>query len=147
MRIKHRYIICQALEDPNNSTTTTREEFTARDLQNVIKEKVESLFGDIGAGSFGTNSLIRSFDINSKIFIVRTSRDAETNLRLAISCITTIKNKNISIRTLGVAGCSRSCTAQLQSIFTTLIVSSNYNEETKVEREKFYANVISNLEL
>jgi RNase P/RNase MRP subunit POP5 len=146
MRIKHRYIICQAIE-AENSNSTSSEEYSARDLQNVIKEKVESLYGDVGVGEFGSSSIIKAFDNVSKIFVLRTTREAETNLRLAISCINSVKDKNLILRTLAVAGCSRTCGEKLRSLFNTVVENSNLNESVKIERHQFYANVMSNLVL
>jgi RNase P/RNase MRP subunit POP5 len=146
MRLKHRYIICQALAS-EDSNAANSDEYTARDLQNIIKEQIESLFGDVGVGSFGTTSLIKAFDVNSKVFVLRTTREAETNLRLAISCVTSIENTNIVIRTLSLAGSSRTCTEKLRIIFNTLVENSNFNIDLKTERRKFYENVMTSLEL
>lgn len=146
MRIKHRYIICQAIE-AENSNSMNSEEYSARDLQNVIKEKVESLYGDVGVGSFGSTSLIKAFDNASKIFVLRTTREAEINLRLAISCINTVKDKNLILRTLAVAGSSRTCGEKLRTIFITSVENSNFSESVKIERLQFYSNVMSNLVL
>ena len=94
MRLKRRYIICQALAQ-EESDPALGEDYNARDLQNAIKEKVESLFGDVGLGSFGTSSLITVFDIKSKIFVLKTPREAENNVRLALACISVVKTKNL----------------------------------------------------
>ena len=97
MRLKRRYIICQALAQ-EESDPASGEEYNARDLQNAIKEKVENLFGDIGLGSFGTSSMITVFDIKTKIFVLRTPREAEINVRLALACITMVKAKSLILR-------------------------------------------------
>lgn len=146
MRLKRRYIICQALAQ-EESDSANGEEYNARDLQNAIKEKVESLFGEVGLGLFGTLSLVTVFDIKSKIFVMRTSREAETNIRLAISCITMVKTKNLIIRTLGVSGSVRTCSEKLRISFSTVVANSNMSELLKEERHLFYANFITNSEM
>lgn len=146
MRLKRRYIICQALAS-DEQDSSVGDDYSSRDVLNVIKEKVEALFGDIGVGCFGTLSIIPLFDLKSKIFVLRTSREAETNLRFALSCITAIKNRVLIIRTLSVSGCARSCTEKLQSTFQTLVDSSNLNDASKAEQQQFYNKLMSNLEL
>jgi RNase P/RNase MRP subunit POP5 len=146
MRLKRRYIICQALASEEQDSGAG-DEYNARDLLSVIKEKVEALFGDIGVGCFGTLSIIPLFDMKSKIFVLRTSREAETNIRFALSCITAIKTKVLIIRTLSVSGSARSCTEKLQTTFQTLVDSSNFNESSKAEQRQFYTKLMTNFEL
>ena len=155
MRLKHRYIICQALDQPSQSNppsssssgiNATVSDFTAKDVQYSIREKVESLFGEVGAGSYGSSSIVKGFDTYSRIFVVRTQRDAETNLRLAISCVTSIKNKSMIIRTLSVAGSVRTCSNKLRDFFT-INVESCSTEGQKQSRRDHYAAILTNLEL
>ena len=146
MRLKRRYVICQALTS-DDSESNGDDEYMARDLQKAIKDKVDALFGDIGAGQFGNLSVIHVFDPTSKIFVLRTSREAETNLRLAISCVTSVKTKNLLLRTLSVSGSARTCLESLRTIFVTLVENSNASEVTKAERRRFYESFTSNLEL
>lgn len=146
MRLKRRYIICQALAQ-EESDPADGEEYNARDLQNAIKEKVERLFGDIGLGLFGTLSLVTVFDIKSKIFVLRTSREAETNIRLAMSCINMVKTKNLILRTLGVSGSARTCIERLRITFNTVVTNSNMSELQKAERYLFYASFITSVEM
>ena len=145
MRLKRRYIICQALAQ-EESDPASGEEYNARDLQIAIKEKVENLFGDIGLGSFGTSSMITVFDIKTKIFVLRTPREAETNVRLALACITMVKAKSLILRTLGVAGCARSCIEKLRVTFNTQVLNSNVSDALKKERNLFYTNLLGNLD-
>ena len=145
MRLKRRYIICQALAQ-EESDPASGEEYNARDLQNAIKEKVENLFGDIGLGSFGTSSMITIFDIKTKIFVLRTPREAETNVRLALACITMVKAKSLILRTLGVAGCARTCIEKLRVTFNTQVLNSNVSDALKKERNLFYTNLLGNLD-
>ena len=128
------------------SDPASGEEYNARDLQNAIKEKVENLFGDIGLGSFGTSSMITVFDIKTKIFVLRTPREAETNVRLALACITMVKAKSLILRTLGVAGCARSCIEKLRVTFNTQVLNSNVSDALKKERNLFYTNLLGNLD-
>jgi RNase P/RNase MRP subunit POP5 len=143
VRLKHRYIICQVLDDPNSKST----DYSSHDLQKSIREKVEALFGDVGVGSFGALSLIKVFDPHSKIFVMRTTREAETNLRLAISLVTSAKEAVIIVRTLTVAGSSRTCVKKLEDLFSIVVESSNMSDADKVQRRQYYTNVMSNIEV
>ena len=158
MRLKHRYIICQALDQPSQSNppisssgiNTPVSDFTAKDVQYSIREKVESLFGEVGAGSYGSSSIVKGFDTYSRIFVVRTQREAENNLRLAISCVTSIKNKSMIIRTLSVSGSVRTCSNKLRDFFTINVEGSSLgllSEEQKQSRRDHYAAILTNLEL
>lgn len=145
MRLKRRYVICQALT-VEDSDANSNNDLNPRDLLVAIKEKVEALFGDIGMGSFGTLSMIPFYDSKSRIFVLRTSREGETNMRLAISCVSSVKGRNLIIRTLAVSGSNRTCTEKLRATLTTLVENSNYSESEKVERHEHYKSVTANLE-
>ena len=147
MRLKHRFVICQPLDDITSFPMDNEQKYTARDLQICIRDKIETLFGDIGVGSYGAMTLIKAFDLNSRIFVVRTSRDAEKYVRLAISCITSIKNRNLIIRTLNVAGSTRTCTDKLRCLFRVYVEHNCKSDTEKQERHQYYSNVLSNLDL
>ena len=163
MRLKHRYIICQALDQPSSSNSSsssssnngminvTVSDFTAKDIQYSIREKVESLFGEVGAGSYGSSSIVKGFDTYSRIFVVRSQREAETNVRLAISCVTSIKYKSMVIRTLSVAGSVRTCSNKLRDFFTINVESGSpiglLSETQKQARRDHYTAILTNLEL
>jgi hypothetical protein len=106
VRLKHRYIICQALEQPvlsvaatnhnhNHSGEPYRDAIAAKDVSKVIKEKVELLYGEVGAGSYGNAALVKAFDVHARIFVVRTAREAEDQLRLALASVNTVKVPHI----------------------------------------------------
>ena len=108
VRLKHRYIICQALEQPvlsvaaanhnhnhNHSGEPDRDAIAAKDVSKVIKEKVELLYGEVGAGSYGNAALVKAFDVHARIFVVRTAREAEDQLRLALASVNTVKVPHI----------------------------------------------------
>ena len=145
MRLKRRYVICQALT-ADDIDSNSNNDLNPRDLLVAVKEKVEALFGDIGMGSFGTLSMIPFFDPKSKIFVLRTSREGETNVRLALSCISAVKGRNLIIRSLAVSGSNRTCTEKLRATLTTLVENSNHSESEKAERHEHYRNITANLE-
>lgn len=145
MRLKRRYVICQALT-VDDYDANGNNDLNPRDLLVSVKEKVEALFGDIGMGSFGTLSMIPFFDSKSRIFVLRTSREGEINVRLALSCITAVKGRNMIVRTLAVSGSNRTCTEKLRATLTTLVDNSNNSDSEKAERHEHYRNVTANLE-
>ena len=111
VRLKHRYIICQALEQPvlavaavaasssgsNGNGDPDRDAIVAKDVSKVIKEKVELLYGEVGAGSYGNAALVKAFDVHARIFVVRTAREAEDQLRLALASVNAVKVRSYFI--------------------------------------------------
>jgi RNase P/RNase MRP subunit POP5 len=134
VRIKHRYIICQFSQE-----SSSRSSYTIRDITNAVREKIQSLFGDVGAGEFGNSQTlsIRYFDSieGSFIFVVRAPREAETNVRFAIACLTSIKaNETVCVRTLRVASCSRTCIVQLRELLEVYIENCPISSAEKSEK-------------
>ena len=149
VRIKHRYVIGQILFDP---TQTIMDEFGSRDVINVIREKMQLLFGDIGAGEFGGNTIIKFYDANTLIFIVRTAREAEQNLRLAMATVTQIKRNVLIMRTLSVAGCGRTCLDKLRILLCRALEAEAsslplLDESGRQKRQTQYETLLQTLEL
>ena len=91
--------------------------------------------------------MVKAFDVHSRIFVIRTASDAEHNLRLAVACVNTVKNKTIILRTLSVAGSTRTCMDKLRELFSTVVECSSLAEEQKRERMEYYRQMLSTLEL
>lgn len=103
VRLKHRYLICQVLSE---SSSAVMEEFNIRDLLNILREKIITIWGDFGA-IHNSGISIKYFDEVSKIFVLRISRESEMEVHFALSLITTIKRNNIIVRALCVCGSIR----------------------------------------
>jgi len=150
MRIKHRYIIAQMLVDPTQSDPAV-EELSSRDIVNAIREKLQVLFGDIGAGEFGGNTMVKFYDANTLIFVIRTGREAEHSVRLALAIINQVKRTSLIFRTLGVAGSGRTCLDKLRKMLDRVLeaeaLSSMVDESTQAKRREQYESLFQTLEL
>jgi RNase P/RNase MRP subunit POP5 len=129
--------------DPNSPST----DFSTRDILNALKEKIDSLYGDFGSGNFGGNTIVKAYDSDSNIFLVRTAREAEEKVHLALTCLTSIKKANIVIRSLAVAGSSRTCIDKLTDLFHIFVDATIVDDSQKAVRRQYYQNFTTGLEL
>ena len=130
VRLKHRYIICQQILDSPNSSVNL---ISSRDIIQAIREKIQILFGDIGSGEIGHNSIIKYYDdIVTRIFVIRIPREAEQSLWFTLSCITQIKNISMIIRVLDCCSCVRTLQNSLIKIFEKVQNFIN-NENEKLQ--------------
>ena len=133
VRLKHRYIICQCLHDPMKQGNSDDDEYNAIDLKQQILEKMLQLWGDMICSSGLT---IKGFDYANKTFAIRISRDLEIQIRMALSSITHIKKKKLTIRILIVAGSSRMCLMKYRDIMQISIAQqSTENERNKQQNQ------------
>ena len=100
VRLKNRYLVCQAL--PNiSSKVQSRNSLSARDIQAKLREIIQELYGDVGLGEFGQATYVRYFDPKySNICVVKTTREAQTKVHFALSCITVVAEINVIFRSL-----------------------------------------------
>ena len=116
VRVKHRYIIGQILLDPGYPVGEGGI-ILGRDLIAAIRERVQTLYGDVGAGEFGTNMAVRYFDGNvergSKILVLRTPREKEMQTKFAMASVQSIKHINVCIRSLATCGSTRTARSKL----------------------------------
>ena len=82
----------------------------------AVKEKVQTLYGDVGAGQFGASMAVKYIDEDSLIFVLRTSRESETETRYAMSTVDTLKGSSVSLRALGVCGSARTAITELSDL-------------------------------
>ena len=149
VRIKHRYLIAQMLLDPA-AIPAAIADITAHDILSVIHEKISSLYGDVGAGNFGSGVQLKYLDQSTAegrskegtgeegtrrathIFVLRCAREAEQQVRFAMCTVASIKHTALILRTLGVSGSSRTCAEKVRS---TLCAAVDAWEGT-AEKEK-----------
>lgn len=143
VRIKHRYIICQILPDqPTQVTPSTA--FTIRDVLKEFRDKIQILFGDVGAGDIGQNSTIKYFDNNiTNIFVLRVPREYEQYACFALNTITSLKNLSLIIRVVNIAGCGRTVNKELQSIFSRLCESSYLSDDHRASLQQIIVSLHS----
>lgn len=121
MRLKNRYLIAQLIEE-NDSKGESAVSLSSNDIIGAIRDSIQNIYGDIGAGLYGMSATIRYFDSESsrKIFVLRVQREFYRQVWFAMSCISSIKRVFLSIRMLTVAGCGRTCTAKIIGIMDRL---------------------------
>lgn len=117
VRVKNRYIVAQLLF--NAGSKEKLNDINARDIQMALREKISELYGDVGVGAFGNSTFVKFYESqHSKIFVVRTTRESQGEAHLALSCIAKIKDADLTVRSLVVHSCSRTCTAGLTTFIT-----------------------------
>lgn len=140
VRIKNRYILAQFM--PTKATSSLN--FSTLEIQNALREKIQELYGEIGVGTFGNNTFVKYHEDNlSNIFIVRTSRDDQQKVQLALNCLGKIKEDTFVIRTLSVKSCARTCSQQFDKLYR--IVVSNQDRMDEEEKAKVLAAMENNL--
>jgi len=144
VRIKHRYILAQVLLDPAAAPASIGD-ITAHDIISTLREKISSLYGDVGAGDFGSSVAVKYFDQAAApaaerctyIFVLRCAREAEQQVRFALCTVSSIKRTALILRTLGVAGSSRTCADKVRSIACLAIDSwGGASEKDKKEKKR-----------
>jgi len=106
VRLKHRYVISQALLDP--VAGGAEASLTARDILAALRDKLHQVYGDYGA-RHASGLAIRFFDEHTLLFVLRTSRESETEVRFALALVTAVKKANLVIRGLKICGSVRTC--------------------------------------
>ena len=140
VRLRYHFLTYQVLAESGMTC-----EFTVRDILGAIREKIQILSGDIGAGSFGNSALIKFYDEKSKIFVLRVSREADMQIRLAVLSVALLKKTNVIIRQLATTASGRTTREQLNWIFTRVVEQSN---EVDLEGLKtHYADLLHNCAL
>lgn len=82
------------------------EPFDERDLMDAVWGMVYRLFGEFGASQTGL-SLVRGFDEEERIVVVRCSHKALDTVRASVAAVTEINGKRAVIRVVGVSGTLR----------------------------------------
>lgn len=135
MRIKQRYLIFQLIQPKTSSSGDTKDlRFGFRDIQNEIRMKIDQLYGDIGAGDLGSQTLVKYFDRDhSKLFMVRCPREAEVQVAFAVSCITNIKGVELLARSVLVKSSVRTCMESLKKLITSYCANYYSDEQRRNE--------------
>ena len=109
-------------------------------FQSSLRSKIKEIYGDVGSGEFGSNTMVRFFDAHySNIMIIKTTRAGESAVRFALSCLTTTKQvdgngssksqkNSFIVRTLKVNSCARTCLNSAKNIFAIFFASVELHE-------------------
>ena len=142
VRLRYRFLVYQVLTE---SGAPVSSDFSMRDLLTAIREKIQILSGDIGTGSFGNSSVIKLYDEKTKIFVLRVSREADMQIRLAVLCTTLVKKNNVVIRLLAATASGRTARQQLNTIFTHVLDQSDSSDSEGLK--VYFAELLHNVAL
>jgi RNase P/RNase MRP subunit POP5 len=145
VRLKHRYVVCQLLPASYSETALTAlRSVSSRDVVQTLRDTLQGLYGDMGAGEIGHSISMRYWDATrgTRIFVIRVPRGGETQTRFALSCMSSCTkgskgggdNIPLVIRTLALAGSSRTCVDKLRDLLR-IAVSADQLDETLREME------------
>ena len=81
----------------------------SRKIVKIIREAIQSNFGDYGAGATGSTLMVKYFSPITSTGIIRVSRDHVRILWAALSYITNIMNRNAIIQVVRVSGTIKKC--------------------------------------
>lgn len=159
VRLKHRYLIGQILEDPmsaslnslssSSSSSSTEVEITSRDIQISLMEMIQSLYGDVGTGSFGANTAVKFYDKSCHVYLIRTSREHLHMVQFALTCMNTVKRGgSVVLRTLEIAGSSRTCKVKLLStLLKCVTMHESISASDKEELQQRLGEQVTRLEI
>lgn len=144
VRLKHRYIIAQVIPVVDSRMQAGKNGVSSRDFQNVIRDKIQELYGDVGLGEFGQASYIKYFDAKySNIFVIKTTREAQIKVHFALNCISQVSEVPVIIRSLSINSCPRTCQESLKKIFKLHFEAAEF--ATEAERQAAAQVVDKNL--
>lgn len=132
VRLKHRYIVAQVIVDTSNKFQPSKTTVNSRDIQSVIRDKIQELYGDVGLGEFGQASYIKYYDAKfSNILVLKTTREAQVKVHFALSCISEVSEVHLMIRSLSVNSCPRTCMESLKKLFALHFAVAEFNSEAE----------------
>jgi ribonuclease P/MRP protein subunit POP5 len=106
VKFKSRYLL---IEPKFENDKQSIKDIDPGKLNNIIKNKVELLFGDIGLGKVNKNlqiSFLRNF---SNLMIIRVSRDHIKLLWTVLSLFNELEGQTVKMHILKVSGTIKKC--------------------------------------
>jgi len=113
VRLRHRYLVGYILFDDNSDRNF---DISLNDIQSSIREKMQTLLGDIGSGKYSAFTSVKYFDKTTNIFVIRTPQQSFHEAWFSLSCITTLTKINVVLSVVRVASCGRTCAKYLRVV-------------------------------
>ena len=120
VRLKSRYLICQVLNGAIGSDyNSTGMQVTSRDIHSKLMELVAENHGVYGLSK---DCRVMYFDPSSGVLCVRTNRDFENELHLALTCISSFKGPTPALaRCLRTTSSVRTCVVALWEVLADYV--------------------------
>lgn len=148
VRIKNRFILAEIMLPPSlgRKSQEAHIHLSVKDIQNAIREKIKELYGDIGVGDLGNSTVVKYFDRElSHIFILRTLRENQIKVHFAISCINKIKDVDLTIRTIVIKSCPRTCQEGFLELYQGIVLT--LSESTEEEKKEIFESMHKSIKL
>jgi RNase P/RNase MRP subunit POP5 len=117
VRLKHRYLIAQILPLYQRSSGTdgsNQKIISINRILELVRQKILELYGEMGIGDFGQQLVIKYYEHEySRILVIKVPRGCQKHVQLALSCISTVDDVPLIIRTLHTSSCPRTCLGKL----------------------------------
>ena len=146
VRLKNRFLICQLML--NGGSKEKFNDLAAKDIQLALRDKISELFGDFGAGEFGSSTQVKIFESQfTKFVVIRTTRDNQHEAHLAVSSISRMKDVDITLRSLAVHSCPRTCLKSLKDLLSTYFTGIDLKDVDKAVAENTIVKMFDTVEL
>jgi ribonuclease P/MRP protein subunit POP5 len=125
VKFKSRYIL---IEPKFENDKRSIKDFDPGKLANIIKNKVEQLFGDIGLGKVNKNlqiSFLRNF---SNLIIIRVSRDHIKLLSTVLALMNELEGETIKMHILKISGTIKKCELAAKHLLEQWLINYEKNK-------------------
>ena len=132
VRVKHRYLIAHYL--PNTPTASLPAAgIKSRDIQQSLRDKIQELYGDMGSGEYGQNTMVKYVDEVSHVCVIRMPKEAQIQVHFALSCLQKVKDADVIFHSVAIKSCSRTCMQALGEVLTR-VYAQIYVDEVEARK-------------
>jgi ribonuclease P/MRP protein subunit POP5 len=119
MRYKQRFFICQLDFPVGEDALALAPSVSTGDIFNAIRISTTESFGDVGMGRITSSLAVKYYSPVTRLFVVRGSFAAESELHAAIALVRTCRKQPVAFRTLQICGSLRVLRQSLRYWHTT----------------------------
>jgi RNase P/RNase MRP subunit POP5 len=122
VRLKHRFLIGQILPVYQKGESAQHRVYNLHKIIDLIRQKISELYGEMGIGDFGQQLVIKYYEQEySRLLVIKIPRGHQKHVQFALSCISSIEETPVTIRTLHTSSCPRTCIQKLTPMIKTFI--------------------------
>ena len=106
VRVKQRYILGELIFDNESIDNNVKlvNIMGQKELQDHFKQEVSDLYGDLGHAKIAGNFMMKFWNVETKVFILRVGRENEQMVTSALALMNQLKNLPCRVRILHVSG-------------------------------------------